>query len=289
MQIAALIESEVRARGAALMGVVNVTPDSFFDGGRYTSEETVRARIDDLMAAHAAILDVGGESSRPGAPAVPAEEQIARVARAIEYGVHRGAVVSIDTANPEVADFACRKGARIVNDVSCLANEDLAAVAARHGAALILMHSRGPMSKMPGFSQWPDRDYRDVVSEVLVEWQAARDRAERRGLPRDSIWMDPGLGFSKNAHHSLELLGRLSELRGKAPVLVVGPGRKSFIASVDPSPAAERLGGTVAACLAAVERGAEVLRVHDVREVGQALLVRRAVDGAGPAEVHRAL
>ncbi len=101
--------------------------------------------------------------------------------------------------------------------------------------------------------------------------------------------MDPGLGFSKNARHSLELIGRLPELRGKAPVLVVGPARKSFIAAVDPSPAAERLGGTVAACLAAVEGGAQVLRVHDVREVGQALLVRRAVDGARSAEVHGAL
>jgi dihydropteroate synthase len=289
VQIPSIIESAVRARGAALMGVVNTTPDSFYDGGRYTGDEAARARVDELIQANTTILDIGAESSRPGSAPVPAAEQIARMTTALEYAVSRGALVSVDTTDPEVADHALGKGARIVNDVSCLANDELASVAARHGAALVLMHSRGPMQKMAGFSQWPDRAYGDVVEDVLAEWAAARDRAVRKGLEREAVWMDPGLGFSKNARHSLELLSRLSELRGRARFLVVGPGRKSFIASVDPSPPSERLGGTVAACLAAVERGAEILRVHDVREVSQALLIRLAVADAPNAEASRAV
>jgi dihydropteroate synthase len=289
VQISSVIESSVRARGAALMGVVNTTPDSFYDGGLYTGDDAARARVDELMLAKTTVLDIGAESSRPGSAPVPAAEQIARMEAALEYAVSRGALVSVDTTDPEVADHALGKGARIVNDVSCLANEELAAVAARHGAALILMHSRGPMQKMAGFSQWPDDAYGDVVRDVFAEWADARERAMQKGLEREAVWMDPGLGFSKNARHSLELLRRLPELRGRAPFLVVGPGRKSFIASVDPSSPSERLGGTVAACLAAVEGGAEILRVHDVREVNQALLIRRALTLEPKAEVRRAV
>jgi dihydropteroate synthase len=289
VQISSVIESAVRARGAAIMGVVNTTPDSFYDGGRYTTEGAARARVDELLEANATILDVGAESSRPGALPVSAAEQVARMTPALEYAVSRGALVSVDTTDPVVANHALEKGAQIVNDVSCLANEELAAVAARHGAVLVLMHSRGPMQRMPGFSQWPDDAYRDVVEDVFAEWAAARDRAVARGLAAEAVWMDPGLGFSKNARHSLELLARLSELRGRAPFLVVGPGRKSFIASVDPSPPGERLGGTVAACIAAVERGADVLRVHDVREVNQALAIRGALLRSPQTEASRAV
>lgn len=289
MQISSVIESAARVRGAALMGVVNTTPDSFFDGGRYTDDEAARARIDELLLLDTTVVDIGAESSRPGATPVPAAEQIDRMAAALAYAVSRGALVSVDTTDPDVAEYALAKGARIVNDVSCLANDELAAVAARHGATLIVMHSRGPMLKMPGFSQWPDDAYGDIIEDVFAEWASARDRAVRKGLEPGAVWMDPGLGFSKNARHSLELLARLSELRERSPFLVVGPGRKSFIASVDPSPPAERLGGTVAACLAAVDRGARILRVHDVREVNQALLVRRAVAETRSAEASRAV
>jgi dihydropteroate synthase len=258
------------------MGVVNVTPDSFFDGGRFADEDAARAHVDALLEAGAELVDIGGESSRPGAAAIDAAEQIRRIAPALAHAVRRGALVSVDTTNAEVADFALGRGARIVNDVSCLADVELARVTARHQAAIIVTHSRGPMAKMAGFSRWPENDYADVVADVKREWAASRDRATDAGVRAENVFFDPGLGFSKSARHSLELLGRLDELRSTAAVLVVGPGRKSFISSVDPSSPADRLGGTIAASVLAVQRGAHVLRVHDVREVRQALAVVRS-------------
>jgi dihydropteroate synthase len=248
-ELCAIIEAAVRAKGAALMGVVNATPDSFFDGGRYAEAERAIAHVDALLDAGATIIDVGGESTRPGSHAVPAAEQIRRVGPALAHAVRSGVLVSIDTTSPEVADFALRQGAKIVNDVSCLGNEELGSVVARHGGALVLTHSRGPMTAMPGFSEWPDDGYRDVVAEVRSEWEAARDRACRQGVRPELVWLDPGFGFSKNARHSFELLRRLDELSAE---------------------------GTIAACLVAVDRGAHVLRVHDVKEVRQALAVRQA-------------
>ncbi len=262
-------------RGAALMGVLNVTPDSFYDGGRYLGPEAARAQVERLLAEGAAIIDVGAESSRPGAESVPAPEQLERLDTALRHAVARGALVSIDTTSPEVAERALALGARMVNDVSCLADAELARVTARAGATLVLMHARGPMSAQRGFSLYPDSGYADVVRDVLAEWRSARDRAVGAGLAPADVWLDPGLGFAKNARQSFELLARLSELTAEGVPVVVGPSRKSFIASVDGAPPAERLGGTVAACLAAVERGARVLRVHDVRAVGQALAVSR--------------
>jgi dihydropteroate synthase len=276
-----ILQPERRAHEAVLMGVLNVTPDSFYDGGRHQTEAAARAAVDQLLEDGADIIDVGGESSRPGAAAVSASEQIDRVRVAIEHAVSVGATVSIDTTSPEVAEFAVGCGARIINDISCLADEGLADVAARHGAALVITHSRGPMSGMPGFSEWPDDDYGDVVDDVIAEWGAARNRAVARGVPTGHVLFDPGLGFSKNARHSLELLRRAAELRRAGAPVVLGPGRKSFIAAVDPSPPQDRLGGTVAACLAAAAAGVDVLRVHDVGVVRQALALGRAL--ASPA------
>jgi dihydropteroate synthase len=256
------------------MGVVNLTPDSFFDGGRYISKSAAESRVDQLLSEGAAVIDLGGESSRPGAEKVAAAEQIDRVRATLSYAVGKGAVVSIDTTDPEVADYALAAGAKLVNDVSCLEEPELAAVTARRGATLLLMHSRD-MRGMSGFSQYPAGGYGDVVEDVRAEWRAARDRAVAQGLEPGSVWLDPGLGFAKNAQQSFELLRRLSEFASEGVPIAVGPSRKSFIAAVDGSPPEARLGGTVAACLAAAERGASLLRVHDVMAVRQALGVSR--------------
>lgn len=255
------------------MGVLNVTPDSFSDGGRYLEPSEARQRVDELMRDGADWIDVGAESSRPGALPVPAKEQLERLESVILHALRVGAVVSVDTTSPEVAERALALGAHLINDVSCLADPDLAKVTARAEADLLLMHARGPMSAMPGFSEWPDDAYGDVVDDVSREWAAARERAVQAGLSADRVFFDPGLGFAKNARHSFEVLRRLSEFQHLGAPIIVGPGRKSFIAAVDPSSPSERLGGTVAACVIAAERGASALRVHDVREVRQALAV----------------
>jgi dihydropteroate synthase len=284
-ELCAIIESAARTEGAALMAVVNVTPDSFSDGGRYLEASAAAEHIDALLSSGATIIDIGGESSRPGAEPVAPNEQIRRVGPALDHAVRRGALVSIDTTSPEVAEFALRRGARIVNDVSCLADPDLAAVTGRHGGAIVVTHSRGPMTKMAGFSRWPETDYRDVVADVKTEWGAARDLAVAQGVRPEQVFCDPGFGFSKSARHTLELLRRLGELRATGALLVVGPGRKSFISAVDPSGPGDRLGGTIAACILAVQRGAQVLRVHDVREVRQALAVLRSATSPATMEL----
>lgn len=270
------------------MGVLNVTPDSFSDGGLFHDARAAERRITELRAEGAEIIDIGAESTRPGAAAVSAADQIARIGSAVSIAVAAGAIVSIDTTLPEVADRALADGATIVNSVSLDAAEDLGRLAAARGAALVLMHSRGPMSSMAGFSVYADDGYRDVVSDVGEELSAAAERALAAGLPRGELILDPGLGFAKNARQSLELCARLGELRALGFPLLVGPSRKSFIAhvasggSVRVAPPSERLGGTIAAVLACVARGAEIVRVHDVAAVRQALAIA-ALIGAGPA------
>jgi dihydropteroate synthase len=264
-------------RGVALMGIVNTTPDSFYDGGRHDAPEAARRHVDALLAAGADVLDIGGESTRPGATPVPAREQWHRIEPALDYALERGALVSVDTTQPDTAELALSRGAHIINDVSCLSEPELARVVARHGAVLLLMHSRGGMQDMSGFSAYPDRGYGDVVADVRTEWARARDVAVAQGMAPDAVWFDPGLGFHKNARHSFELLSRLNELSDLAAPIVVGASRKSFLAAGDGSAPEERLGGTIAACLHAVSRGAAMLRVHDVHAVAQALRVARTL------------
>lgn len=262
------------------MGVVNTTPDSFYAHGRSLSAEAARARIEQLCAEGAQIADIGGESSRPGAVPVPATEQIARIESALAHAVLTGKLmVSVDTTSPLVAEHALENGAVLVNDVSCLADPDLARVAARFGAGLILMHARSALGSMQGFSEYPDEAYVDVVADVRREWCQARDRAVAAGVPRENVWFDPGIGFDKNARQSFELLRRLGEFSDLGVPVVVGASRKSFIRAVDDVGPEERLGGTIAACLWCATQGARVLRVHDVRAVGQALSVTSRLDG----------
>ncbi|MGO8993359.1 MAG: dihydropteroate synthase [Polyangiaceae bacterium] len=263
------------------MGICNVTPDSFSDGGRYFSLEDAKARVRELLEEGADFVDIGGESTRPGAEIVPAAEQLSRVLAVVRFAVEAGACVSIDTASPEVATACLDAGACAVNDVSCLRDEALAGACAANGAALILMHSREPMSKLKGFSAYPDDAYGDVVHDVVVEWAAAAERATACGLPREALVMDPGLGFAKNARHSTTLLSatsRIVELVG-VPVCV-GASRKSFLADRGSKPT-ERLGASIAAALFAYRNGAQIVRVHDVRVTRQALDTERKLAGIG--------
>ena len=161
------------------MGVCNVTPDSFSDGGRYLTEEAARARVDELLAEGADVVDVGGESTRPGARPVPAGEQLARVLEVVRYAAGRGACVSVDTTSAEVAAACLEAGACAVNDVSCMRDARLAQAVAEAGAALVLMHARGTQEAMKGFSAYPDDAYGDVVADVVREWEEAAARAFR--------------------------------------------------------------------------------------------------------------
>jgi len=276
-----VLERARAARGIALMGVCNVTPDSFSDGGRHLAPEAARARVDELLAEGADVVDVGGESTRPGAAPVPPREQLARVLGVVSYAVSRGACVSIDTGSPEVAAACLDAGADAVNDATCLRDDALAGVVAARGAGLVLMHARGTQERMRGFSQYPDDGYGDVVHDVCAEWEVAAGRACSLGVRRGSIVMDPGLGFAKNARQSAELLARLGEVvRAVGVPVAVGASRKSFLALVDTDAApAERLGASIAAALHAARAGAAVLRVHDVRATRQAVDLAHRLGG----------
>jgi dihydropteroate synthase len=265
------------------MGVLNVTPDSFSDGGLYLDPSDARRRVDELIGAGADLIDIGGESTRPGAPAVSPAEQIRRIEHALVHAAReRRAVVSVDTTSREVASYALAQGASVVNDVSCLADPSLARLAARAGASLIIMHARGSMTDMRGFSDAPGDAYGDIVDDVRRELAMAQDRAAGEGLDPREIVLDPGLGYMKNAGHSLALLQRLGELASLGAPLLVGASRKSFLAKTlgSDAPPSARLGASIAAALAAASRGAAILRVHDVLETRQALDMHRAIEEA---------
>jgi dihydropteroate synthase len=260
---------------AKLMGVVNVTPDSFSDGGLYLDPEAAIAHGRELAAAGAEILDVGGESTRPGAEAVPEEEELRRVVPVIEGLVDAGSQTSIDTSKATVAAAALDAGAAIVNDVTALRGDgEMASLCAEREVTVVLMHMRGEPRTMQD-----DPRYDDVVAEVKAFLAERLEVATAAGIAEEKVWLDPGIGFGKTAAHNMELLRRLGELRDLGRPLVIGTSRKSFIGRVDGSAAGERLGGTIASSVLAAAEGAEVLRVHDVAEVRQALTVASAILG----------
>ena len=252
-----------------VMGIVNVTPDSFSDGGRYLAPDAAAAHALALAADGADLVDVGGASSRPGAAPVPRAEELRRVVPVIEALAGRlGVPLSVDTTDPEVARAALAAGAAMVNDVSLLRDAALAAAAAAAGAPLILMHARGTPATMAAAADYPD----GVLAGVTRELRDAMDRAARAGLAADRLLLDPGIGFAKSAGQSLDLLARLPRLAALGRPLVVGVSRKSFLGAVLDRPVDERLPGTLAAETAAVLAGAHVIRTHDVAAC------RRAVD-----------
>ncbi len=255
-----------------LMGVVNVTPDSFSDGGRYLDADAAVAHGEELVREGADILDVGGESTRPGAEEVGMEEELARVGPVVE-GLAGAATVSIDTSKSVVAGAALDAGAEIVNDVTALRGDPgMAGLCAERGAGLVLMHMKGDPRTMQ-----ENPVYEDVVDEVKAFLAERLEVAIAAGVDEERVWLDPGIGFGKTLEHNLELLRRLGELRDLGRPLVVGTSRKGFIGRVDGSAVEDRLGGTIASSVLAVAEGADVVRVHDVAEAAQALKVAGAI------------
>ncbi|MEO3434210.1 dihydropteroate synthase [Inquilinus sp. CAU 1745] len=251
-----------------IMGIVNVTPDSFSDGGDFAAPDRAIAHGRALLAAGADILDIGGESTRPGADPVSVGEEIARIAPVVRALAGEGAVVSIDTRHAAVMRAALNEGAAILNDVTALTGDPGSlALASESGAPVVLMHMLGDPRTMQA-----DPRYDDVVRDVY-DFLARRVAAcEAAGIPRDRLIVDPGIGFGKTVAHNIELLRRLDAFHGLGCPILVGVSRKRFIGSISrDEPPKERVAGSLAAGLAALDRGARILRVHDVAETAQAL------------------
>lgn len=270
------------ARTAALsqvMGIVNVTPDSFSDGGRWASTEGAIDQAMRLVADGADVLDIGGESTRPGAEPVGEAEEIERVTPVIA-GVRArwGGAISIDTMKPAVARAAVAAGATMWNDVTALSHApDGAAVAAELGCDVVLMHMRGEPRTMQA-----DPRYDDVVGEVRDYLHGRAEAAMAAGVARKRIWLDPGIGFGKTLAHNMALTARLDSLVDLGFPVLYAASRKRTIQAIDPTAtlATDRLGGSLALALEGARRGARMVRVHDVRETVQALKVQAAVTAA---------
>jgi len=258
-----------------LMGIVNVTPDSFSDGGEFFAHEDAIAQGIKLAGEGADLVDVGGESTRPGAAPVDAEEERRRVLPVIEALAAERIDVSVDTTKAAVAGPALEAGAKLVNDVSAFRFEpELAGLTADAGATCVLMHMLGDPRTMQA-----DPRYDDVVAEVKAFLEERMAFAVGEGVSEDRVWLDPGIGFGKTAEHNLELLRRIGEIAALGRPVVVGTSRKSFLGKITGRAEEGRLAGTVASNVMALERGASVFRVHDVAEVADALRVAAAVLG----------
>jgi len=258
------------------MGVVNVTPDSFSDGGRFLDPQAAVAHGRRLADEGADILDVGGESTRPGAEPVAAEEEARRVVPVVEGLAGAGPQVSVDTSKLAVARAALDAGATCVNDVTALrAEPELAGLVAERGADCCLMHMLGEPRTMQD-----DPRYGDVVSEVRAFLEERLAFATAAGIAEERVMLDPGIGFGKTVEHNLELLRRLDEIAALGRPVVVGTSRKSFLGRLTGREVGDRLPGTIATNVLALERGASVFRVHDVAPVRDALAVAAATVAA---------
>jgi dihydropteroate synthase len=265
------------------MGIVNVTPDSFSDGGRFLGAEAAIAQARRLIAQGADILDIGGESTRPGAEPVSAEDEIARILPVVRAIRAESAVaISIDTMKPAVMRVAAAEGAGIWNDVASLGvSPDGPAVAAELGCQVMLMHMKGEPRTMQAHPV-----YDDVVGEVCDFLQARADTAMAAGVKREAIWIDPGIGFGKTLEHNLQLLANLDRVKGLGFKTVLGVSRKRFLMAIDTTAveASDRLGGSLAGAILGAEAGMDAIRVHDVRETVQALTTWSLIQARRPAE-----
>lgn len=260
-----------------LMGIVNVTPDSFSDGGAYFDSGRAVVHGQALLAAGADILDIGGESTRPGATPVAPDEEAKRILPVVRALAEAGAVVSADTRHASVMAAALGAGARIVNDVTALSGDPASpGVVARAGAAVVLMHMQGEPGALP---EAPT--YRDVSLDVFDYLEARLAACRRAGIADANMAVDPGIGFGKTAGHNFMLLARLSLLHGLGTCILVGASRKSFIAKASRGEGTgERLSGSLVAAISAAAQGAQILRVHDVAETRQALAILSGLDSA---------
>ncbi len=243
-------------------GILNLTPDSFSDGGRFQGTDAALQQVEAMLAAGADLIDAGGESTRPGANEVPPDleaERVVPVIRAIRKRFD--CVLSVDTRKSEVAHQALDAGASLINDVSALSDPGMAAVAGAHASPLILMHMRGDPSTMQG-----QTTYDDLVGEIRADLRKAMEKAAELGISDDKIILDPGIGFGKSRRGNLEILHRLPELNDEGRPLMIGASRKSFIGATLDLPVDRRLTGSLAVAAVAAWQGAHILRVHDVAE-----------------------
>ncbi len=257
-----------------LMGIINMTPDSFSDGGVFNSPESAIERCLYLVEAGADIIDIGGESSRPGSRSVTASEEMERVLPLLEsIRPETSALISIDTCKSEVAEAALEAGADIINDISALRHSPgMAETISRWNAGVILMQMRGEPSSMHLME--PSHD---IISEVIEDLKYSIDKAVGLNVPRDRIIVDPGIGFGKNHTENLELLNRLPLLEELALPLMIGTSRKRFIGAILDKPVSERIYGTIASSVIAIMKGVHILRVHDIAEVKEAAEVSDAI------------
>lgn len=257
------------------MGVLNVTPDSFSDGGRFLAPDQALEQARRMIAEGADLLDIGGESTRPGSDPVPADEQIRRVVPVIErIRAETGTLISVDTTSSKVAAAALDGGADIVNDISGgEADPDLLPLIASRGVPVVLMHMRGTPKTMQSLA-----DYNDVVAEVRAHLASRRDAAVAAGVAPKHILLDPGIGFGKNLEHNLLLLRDLKELAALGQPLLVGTSRKRFVGTITDEPEPERrVFGTAATVAWSVANGAAIVRVHDVRAMAQVVRMTEAI------------
>ncbi len=267
------------SRMTLVMGVVNVTPDSFSDGGEFLDPARAVEHAAELVREGADVLDIGGESTRPGAAAVSAEEECDRVVPVLDGLVGVGVPISIDTSKAEVAEAALDAGASWVNDVTALrADPALGPLCADRGCEVVLMHMLGDPRTMQD-----DPRYGDVVDDVRSFLADRIEVAVSAGIAEERIWVDPGIGFGKTVEHNLELLRRLGELRSLGRPILVGASRKSFIGKISGREPGERVGGTIATTVVAAAGGADAIRVHDVRATRDALRVKEAILAGGAA------
>ena len=254
----------------SLMGILNVTPDSFFDGGHYYSQNDAIARAQKLIADGADIIDIGGESTRPGAAPITIDEEIRRTVPAISAIAKFGKPISIDSRNAAVMAAACEAGARIINDVSALTHDAMALdIVKQFGAEIILMHMLGTPQTMQ-----TNPTYENVVEQIYAYLAGRIDFCVRAGISAQKIIIDPGIGFGKTADHNTALIKNLTRFKSLGCRILIGVSRKSFIAKLShDEPPEQRLGGSLAAAMICAQNGADILRVHDVADTRQALIL----------------